>query len=114
MAEHAEQVRAASETCTLQAAAAPRPVSPHSALPPQFSLARIGTAIVSWYPPGDGGKGSHFDELFPRLLDIFGQRGLKVAVHLEPFKDRSAAHLRRVFQYIAEKYGAHPALARYA
>lgn len=80
----------------------------------QFSLARIGTAIVSWYPPGDGGKGSHFDELFPRLLDIFGQRGLKVAVHLEPFKDRSATHLRRVFRYIAEKYGAHPALARYA
>lgn len=79
--------------------------------------AKIGTAIVSWYPPGeadDNGKAMHFDDLLPTIMDIFGRHGLKVAIHLEPFKDRSATHLQQVFQYIAETYGTHPALARHA
>ncbi|XP_052809689.1 glycoprotein endo-alpha-1,2-mannosidase-like [Mya arenaria] len=75
--------------------------------------AGIGVLAVSWYPPGDGDQnGLDPDTLLPLLLDTAYTHGLKVALHVEPFKGRDHLTMKSQLRYIMEKYGPHPAFYR--
>ena len=80
----------------------------------QLMLARIGVLVVSWYPPNKGDEnGVPFDGLIPTLLDNAEKYSLKVALHIEPYKGRSAASVLEDIKYIYQKYAHHPAYFNY-
>lgn len=77
--------------------------------------AGIGVLVISWYPPDEADQeGKPFDKLFPLFLDTAVKYHLKVAFHIEPYKNRNPKNLRENIEYIIDKYGDHPSLYRYA
>ncbi|XP_052243732.1 glycoprotein endo-alpha-1,2-mannosidase-like isoform X1 [Dreissena polymorpha] len=75
--------------------------------------AGIGVVVVSWYPSGDAdNEGLEPDSLVPLLLDAAQKYSLKVALHVEPFKERDDITMREQLKYIISKYGSHPAFYR--
>ncbi|XP_023332334.1 glycoprotein endo-alpha-1,2-mannosidase [Eurytemora carolleeae] len=75
-----------------------------------ISDANIGVISVSWYPPGlSDENGPKSDELIPTLLRIAQKYNLKVCLHVEPYKERSAENLRKNLQYVYDTYSIHPA-----
>lgn len=64
----------------------------------------VGVLVVSWYPPGDS-DGSAFppDTLFPKLLDEAVKHGLKIAPHIEPYKDRDPFNFVQNINYFNGK-----------
>ncbi len=80
----------------------------------QMKEAGSSVIIISWYPPGtadDAGEPS--DRLLPTLLTVADEYGLKVALHIEPYKGRSPDTLKRDLAYILETYGSHNAFYRH-
>lgn len=78
----------------------------------QMKQASIGVAVLSWYPAklkDDNGKFDH-DELLQKLLEEAAQEGIEVAIHVEPYKGRTAETLKQDIEYIHRQYGKHPAL----
>jgi hypothetical protein len=74
-----------------------------------------GVMVVTWYPPDQADQeGKPFDELFPTYLDVAATYGLKVAFHIEPYRDRSPENLKENLDYIITKYGDHPSLYKLA
>lgn len=76
--------------------------------------AQIGVVSYSWYPKGmsdDGFKA--VDDLFPLFLDIADKYDIKVCIHHEPYKDRSAKSIRDDIKYLNEKYKSHNAFYKY-
>ncbi|XP_063234008.1 glycoprotein endo-alpha-1,2-mannosidase-like protein [Bacillus rossius redtenbacheri] len=81
----------------------------------QLKDSGVGTLVVSWYPPGMADpEGSPPDAVLPELLDAAHAHGLKVAVHVEPYRGRSPASLAEQVRYLVLQYGTHPALLRMA
>eukprot|EP00160_Parvularia_atlantis_P007553 Unigene16745_Nuclearia_a/m.49425 Unigene16745_Nuclearia_a/g.49425 ORF Unigene16745_Nuclearia_a/g.49425 Unigene16745_Nuclearia_a/m.49425 type:complete len:411 (-) Unigene16745_Nuclearia_a:39-1271(-) len=80
----------------------------------QLRTARVGVIAVSWYHPTRGDpNGASPDPVMRPLMDVAHEHGIKVAFHLEPYHNRTAASVREDLQYIAETYGVHPALYRH-
>eukprot|EP00467_Chlorarachnion_reptans_P004963 CAMPEP_0114516604 /NCGR_PEP_ID=MMETSP0109-20121206/17422_1 /TAXON_ID=29199 /ORGANISM="Chlorarachnion reptans, Strain CCCM449" /LENGTH=495 /DNA_ID=CAMNT_0001697015 /DNA_START=81 /DNA_END=1564 /DNA_ORIENTATION=- len=82
-----------------------------------FRRAGIGVCVVSWYPPEasdqhQSAKIEHSDRVIPLLLDVAGRIGIKIAFHIEPYKDRSANSIVRDLKYIHDTYSSSPAFYR--
>ncbi len=69
--------------------------------------AGVGVIISSWW-----GQGSREDQEVPILLKTGEQYGIKIAFHIEPYRGRTAQRLVDDIQYIANRYGSHPAFYR--
>ena len=54
-------------------------------------------------------QGISTDSLILQVMDIAHELGMEVALHLEPYHDRSALSVSDDFAYIIDKFGAHPA-----
>jgi len=79
----------------------------------QISEAGVGVVCVSWYPPQhEKSSETPVDSLIPKYLDAAVMYGVKIALHIEPFADRSGKTLKEVLQYAIAKYGNHPAFYR--
>ena len=73
----------------------------------ELVAARVGTIAVSWWGPGS------FDDLgLPAIIDAAGAAGVGVALHIEPYKDRTAASIARDIRAFVAAYGNRPGLAR--
>ena len=73
--------------------------------------ANIGVVAVSWYPPEQhDDDGLSPDRLLPLLLDIAHNYSIKVAIHSEPYKERSPLNFKKDLKYIVDHYNDHPAL----
>ncbi|KAL3910525.1 MAG: hypothetical protein SGPRY_009022 [Prymnesium sp.] len=80
----------------------------------QLSRAAVGTISVSWYPPHlADNEGIPVDALIPILLSRAHANGLKLCLHIEPYANRTARSVSSDLQYVATKYGSHPALLRF-
>ncbi|WAR07279.1 MANEA-like protein [Mya arenaria] len=91
----------------------PGTISCHMRMMRYAGIENSGVLAVSWYPPGDGDQnGLDPDTLLPLLLDTAYTHGLKVALHVEPFKGRDHLTMKSQLRYIMEKYGPHPAFYR--
>ena len=76
----------------------------------QFRKAGIGIMSVSWYPEGmSDDEGGPPDELIPELLNIAHKYGVKITLHIEPYKNRTPLSVRKDLEYIHKKYLSHPA-----
>lgn len=80
--------------------------------------AGLGVITVSWYPPAysDGQIQSNpgfSDSTLTSLLDIAHEHGIKVNLHIEPYKDRSEKSVAGDIRYVIDKYGEHPAFYRH-
>ena len=72
--------------------------------------AGVGVLAVSWYPPGKhDDEGRPLDEVIPLLLDMAMKYTLKIALHLEPYENRTANSVYDDIKYINSKYRTHPA-----
>ena len=75
--------------------------------------AGIGVLVLSWYPPGKADEnGLPTDPLVLPLLDAAAKEGLKICLHIEPYKGRSAVTVQKDLEYAVGRYGHHPAYAR--
>ncbi len=73
----------------------------------ELVAARVGTIAVSWWGPGS------FDDLgLPGIIDAAGSAGIGVALHIEPYRDRTAASIARDIRGFVAQYGDRPGLAR--
>ncbi|NGO74586.1 carbohydrate-binding protein [Streptomyces sp. YC504] len=68
-----------------------------------------GVIVYSWW-----GRGGYEDRLAKGVLDAAAKDGIKVAWHLEPYGDRTAASTVADIEYINATYGGHPAFYRSA
>jgi len=76
----------------------------------QLRQARIGVAVVSWYPPGKmDPNGPEVDGLVAKLLDAALRHGLELCLHLEPWEGRTAKAQLGDVAYAVKTYGAHAA-----
>jgi glycoprotein endo-alpha-1,2-mannosidase len=72
-----------------------------------------GVVIVSWYPLGmSDSQGDSPDLVLPMLLDSAQRHNLRVAPHIEPYRDRNPINLSQYLRYIISHYGGHPAFYR--
>lgn len=80
----------------------------------QMHKASVGVCVVSWYPPGQAdNEGKEPDSLIPKLLDTAALYKIKIAFHVEPYKDRSPTNWRENIKYILKKYGSHESFYRH-
>ncbi|CAH8592305.1 unnamed protein product [Heterobilharzia americana] len=77
-------------------------------------FAGIGVLVVSWYPHGmSDDNGKPVDDLVLPLLNIANEYGIKVCLHLEPYKNRDVGTIVKDLKYIHTKdYTTHPAYYR--
>ena len=76
----------------------------------QIRKSGAGVLVLSWYPPSTADEhGKPVDRLLPKLLDAANTYNLKIALHVEPYHNRSAVTLRRDLEYVAKTYSSHPA-----
>ncbi|XP_076444450.1 glycoprotein endo-alpha-1,2-mannosidase-like protein [Babylonia areolata] len=79
----------------------------------QIQSSGAGVVVVTWYPPDQGDdNGQPLDWLIPLLLDSAHRYGVKVAIHIEPYKGRSGETLKKNIKYIINTYGKHPGFYR--
>ncbi|KAJ3612864.1 hypothetical protein NHX12_019121 [Muraenolepis orangiensis] len=80
----------------------------------QLRTAAIGVVAVSWYPPSlKDVNGEPVDNIVPMLMDIANKYSVKVAFHIEPYKDRDETSMLKNIKYIIDTYGGHPAFFRH-
>ena len=76
----------------------------------QLQEAGVGVIAVSWYPAGlSDDEGPPPDPVIPVLLDAALDYGVKVTLHIEPYKGRTPQSVRDDLQYIHAHYSQHPA-----
>ena len=76
----------------------------------QLSFAEIGVIAVSFYPPGQGDdNGEDWQHLFSHILNAADRYKIKVAFHIEPYKDRSEVSVKSDIEYIIDSYSMFPA-----
>ncbi|MFC5828313.1 ThuA domain-containing protein [Nonomuraea insulae] len=63
-----------------------------------------GVLVYSWW-----GRGGYEDNLARRVMDAAQREGIKVAWHIEPYANRTAASVVSDVQYLNQTYGTHPA-----
>ena len=75
----------------------------------QLRSAGIGVIAVSWYPAGlSDDEGPPPDPVIPVLLDAALEYGVKITLHIEPYKGRTPQSVRDDLQYIHTHYTQHP------
>mmetsp|Transcript_71542 Transcript_71542/g.202108 ORF Transcript_71542/g.202108 Transcript_71542/m.202108 type:complete len:179 (-) Transcript_71542:629-1165(-) len=75
--------------------------------------AGIGVLVLSWYPPDSADEnGIPTDPLVPALLDAALLEGIKICLHIEPYKNRSARSVASNLEYAIAAYASHPAYHR--
>jgi hypothetical protein len=82
----------------------PAVVAQHFAWMRQYG---IGVAICTWW-----GQGTFEDQALPLLLEMGERYGIKIAFHIEPYRDRNAENLVRDIKYLYAQYGDSPAFYR--
>ena len=76
----------------------------------QLRAAGVGVAVVSWYPPGlADDEGPPPDPVIPVLLDAALAHGVKLTLHIEPYRGRTPQSVRNDLRYIHTHYTSHPA-----
>ena len=76
----------------------------------QLRSAGVGVIAVSWYPAGlSDDEGPPPDPVIPVLLDAALTHGIKITLHIEPYKGRTPQSVRNDLQYIHTHYTKHPA-----
>ena len=76
----------------------------------QLRSAGVGVISVSWYPPGlSDDEGPPPDPVIPVLLDASLAHGIKITLHIEPYKGRTPQSVRDDLLYIHSHYTQHPA-----
>lgn len=64
----------------------------------------LGVLVVSWYPPGLSDGSNHSpDQIFRTLLDAAAEYDLRVAPHIEPYKDRNPVNFLTYLKYFHSK-----------
>ena len=77
----------------------------------QLREARVGVMAVSWYPAGlSDDEGPPPDQVIPVLLDSALVHGIKVVLHIEPYKNRTPQSVRKDLVYIHAHYSGHSAM----
>ena len=86
-----------------------RSMAPEDALRQMQDIRRAGAGVaaVTWWGIKDSSDAS-----LEVALDAAQRAGVKICVHLEPFPGRNAQTTRAALAYLADTYGAHPALYR--
>jgi hypothetical protein len=59
-----------------------------------------GAINVSWW-----GRGSDVDRLVPALMDVMAAHDIKVAFHIEPYRDHHALYYAENVEYLIRRYG---------
>jgi hypothetical protein len=59
-----------------------------------------GAINVSWW-----GQGSDVDKLVPALMDVMAAHDIKVAFHIEPYRDHHALYYAENVEYLIKRYG---------
>ena len=82
----------------------------------QLRDAKVGVAVVSWYPSHQSDQSGAIppDQLIPQLLNAALKHDIKIAIHIEPYKDRTPLSVRDDIKYIHRNYANHPALFKMA
>ena len=71
----------------------------------QIQSAGVGVVSVSWYPPGlSDEEGPPPDPVIPVLLDAALSHGIKITLHIEPYKGRTPQSVRDDLMYIHSHY----------
>nr|CAD7456120.1 unnamed protein product [Timema tahoe] len=79
----------------------------------QIKDAKIGVLVASWYPPGmSDSEGEPQETIFLTLLNAAHRYDLKVAPHIEPYRDRNPINFSEHLRYFITRHGDHPALYR--
>ncbi|XP_068086157.1 glycoprotein endo-alpha-1,2-mannosidase-like [Anabrus simplex] len=68
-----------------------------------------GVVVVSWYPPGHDDSP---ETMMTLLLDAAQRYNLKVAPHIEPYRNRNPINFSEHLRSLINQYGSHPALYR--
>eukprot|EP00494_Astrolonche_serrata_P007794 UN07827 len=55
-------------------------------------------------------KAINTDDVLPLVFDAAEKYGIEVAIHLEPYDERTIYSVRSDIKYILDNYGDHPAL----
>lgn len=79
----------------------------------QMKSIGVDVIVVSWWGrDGADGRGvaSRSDKMLTILLDAAASVGLKVALHLEPYQDRSPESVKLDLEYIKSKHSGHPGM----
>lgn len=72
--------------------------------------AGIGVLVFSWYPPGKADEnGLPSDPLVLPLLNAAHEKGIKICLHVEPYKERDLKAMNSAIKYATMKYASHPA-----
>lgn len=75
--------------------------------------AGIGVAVVSWLPKHQhDSNGPPIASLMAPILGAAARAGLRVAVHMEPYDQRTAESLRQDIKELLDEHGNSPALYR--
>jgi hypothetical protein len=72
-----------------------------------IAQAGVGVIVYSWW-----GQGSYEDARVMGTLNAANAQGIKVAWHMEPYANRTAASTVNDINYIHSRYGTHPAFYR--
>ncbi|WP_207755423.1 ThuA domain-containing protein [Nonomuraea cypriaca] len=67
-----------------------------------------GVLVYSWW-----GRGGYEDNVARQVLDAAQREGIKVAWHIEPYANRTAASVVSDIAYLNQTYGSHPAYYRH-
>ena len=80
-----------------------------------LTTAGIGVIVVSWLPWKQADpNGRPIDLVLPLILNTAVKYRIKVALHFEPYQERSAVSVRKDIEYIIMKYAEHPAMFKYS
>ena len=83
----------------------------------EIAATGISSVMLSWWGQAAAevtrdSQGVSTDELVPAVLDAAAAAGVGVTWHIEPYGARSARSVLGDLQYLASKYGEHPAIYR--
>ncbi|XP_051920465.1 glycoprotein endo-alpha-1,2-mannosidase-like protein [Hippocampus zosterae] len=79
----------------------------------QIAASAAGVLVLSWYPPGMADdNGEPTEDFVPSILDGAYRHNLKVAFHIQPYRERNEQSVLDNVKYIIDRYGQHAALYR--
>eukprot|EP00960_Hanusia_phi_P034228 750930-Hanusia_phi.AAC.2 len=77
----------------------------------------VGVVVLSWsgrpdLPGTHDTQGIRTDDLIELVLDVAEVADMRVALHLEPYENRTAFSVREDLLYLADRFSSHPAIFR--
>ncbi|KAJ1476514.1 hypothetical protein T484DRAFT_1907859 [Baffinella frigidus] len=85
----------------------------------ELARAGVGVVVLSWsgrpeVPGTHDTQGIKTDALIEGAMDVAAAAGLEVALHLEPYENRSVTSVRDDVTYLTSRFGSHAAMHRRA